>query len=81
MNRMPHLARLEAGLWSAGGYSGHGVVLATMSGRILAEAIDAQMARFDVMASLPTTAFPGGVSMRHPLLVAAMLWYGLRDRL
>ena len=26
-------------------------------------------------------AFPGGMALRHPLLVLAMTWYALRDRL
>jgi gamma-glutamylputrescine oxidase len=34
-----------------------------------------------VMARVPTPRFPGGVTLRQPLLVAAMLWFSLRDRL
>jgi gamma-glutamylputrescine oxidase len=30
---------------------------------------------------VPTRPFPGGTALRQPLLVAAMLWYALRDRL
>ena len=81
MSRLPYLRRLRADMWSASGYSGHGVGLATISGRIIADAIDGDMARFDVMAAIPAQRFPGGTAMRHPLLVAAMLWYSLRDRL
>jgi len=33
------------------------------------------------MASVPTHPFPGGTALRQPLLVAAMLWFSLRDRL
>jgi len=80
MSRLPYLARQD-GFWTSGGYSGHGVALATMAGRILADAIAGQTEKFDVMARIPATRFPGGVALRHPLLVAAMLWYGLRDRL
>ena len=81
MNRLPFLRRTDSTIWNASGYSGHGVAMATMSGRILAEAITGQMTRFDAMAKIPTPKFPGGPRMRHPLLVLAMLWYGLRDRL
>lgn len=81
MSRMPYLRKLDSGYWCAGGYSGHGVAMATMSGRILAEAIAGQNERFDVMSAIPARRFPGGVMMRQPLLVAAMLWFGLRDRL
>ncbi|KIT15189.1 NAD(P)/FAD-dependent oxidoreductase [Jannaschia aquimarina] len=81
MNRMPHYARLSGNVLSMSGFSGHGVALGTLSGQIAAEAIAGQAERFDVMASVPTPLFPGGRLMRQPLLVAAMLWYSLRDRL
>jgi len=81
LNRMPHFARLSSNVLSASGYSGHGVAMATLGGKLLAEAIAGQAERFDVMAQVPTPAFPGGASLRWPLLVAGMLWYSLRDRL
>lgn len=81
MNRLPYLRCLQPGLWTAGGYSGHGVALATLSGQIIAEAMAGQMDRFDVMARIPSQRFPGGAALRHPLLIAAMLWFSLRDRL
>jgi gamma-glutamylputrescine oxidase len=33
------------------------------------------------MASLPQHRFPGGVALRWPLLVLAMTWYSMRDRI
>lgn len=81
MTRMPCFARLAPNVLSAGGYSGHGVALATLAGQILADAIEGTLARFDVMARIPSRRFPGGAALRGPLLVLAMLWYGLRDRL
>jgi gamma-glutamylputrescine oxidase len=81
LNRMPHFARLSGNILSAAGYSGHGVAMATMGGKLLAEAIAEQAGRFDVMASIPTPPFPGGTLLRWPLLVTAMVWYSLRDRL
>jgi gamma-glutamylputrescine oxidase len=81
MNRMPHFARIRGNILSASGYSGHGVALATLGGKIAAEAIAGQAERFDLMASVPTPNFPGGVALRWPLLVLAMVWFSLRDRL
>jgi len=46
----------------------------------LAQAVKGQAGGFDVMAALPQPRFPGGVALRWPLLVAAMTWYGMRDR-
>ncbi|MEO9863029.1 MAG: FAD-binding oxidoreductase [Yoonia sp.] len=81
MNRMPHFARLAGNVFTASGYSGHGVAMATLGGKIAADAIAGQAEKFDLMASVPTTAFPGGSRLRAPLLAAAMIYYSLRDRL
>ena len=80
MTRMPHVARLAGNILSAGGYSGHGVAMATFAGRVMAEALAGQAGRFDLMASIPTPRFPGGARFRTPLLALAMTWYALRDR-
>ncbi len=81
MNRMPAWMRLTPNVLAASSCSGHGVALSTMSGKILAETIAGTAERFDLMATLPQPAFPGGPAMRWPLLVLAMTWYSLRDRL
>jgi gamma-glutamylputrescine oxidase len=81
MNRMPCFAQLAPNVLSASGYSGHGVGMATMAGRIMAEAIAGNAEEFDVMASIPTHKFPGGGRLRFPLMVLAMTWFSLRDRL
>ena len=81
MDRLPHFARPRPGILSISGYSGHGVALATLAGKLAAEAIAGQAERFDVLASIPRPRFPGGARLRTPLRTLAMLWYGLRDRL
>ncbi len=81
MKRLPCFTRPHPNVLSASGYSGQGVALATLAGKIMAEAIAGQAERFDLMASLPTPRFPGGVALRWPLLVLAMTWYSMRDRL
>lgn len=81
MNRMPHFERLKGNILSLSGYSGHGVALATLAGQIVADAIAGQAERFDLMASVPTHRFPGGTALRSPLLVLAMLWFSMRDKL
>ncbi len=80
-SRLPCFLRVAPNILSASGYSGHGVALATLAGKVLAEAVAGQAARFDLLASLPTPRFPGGAALRWPMLVLAMTWYGLRDRL
>lgn len=81
LNRMPHFGRLEPNVFYAQGYSGHGVVLASFAGRLIAEAIAGTAERFDVLADVPMPTFPGGTLLRWPGLVAGMLYYSLRDRL
>lgn len=79
--RLPYLTRVGPNLFSAGGFSGHGVALSGIAGRVMAEAVLGQAGRFDVMARLPVPAFPGGSAFRAPLLTLAMTWFSLRDRL
>ncbi|MCE8510438.1 FAD-binding oxidoreductase [Ruegeria pomeroyi] len=81
MNRMPHFERLSGNMLSLSGFSGHGVALATLAGQIAAETIAGQAERFDLMARVPGRPFPGGPALRTPLLILAMLWFSLRDRL
>lgn len=81
LNRMPCFTRVRPNVLSASGYSGHGVALATLAGKLMAEATASQSAGFDLMASLPQPRFPGGAALRWPLLVLAMTWYSTRDRI
>jgi gamma-glutamylputrescine oxidase len=80
VNRMPAFQRLAPNVLSASGYSGHGVAMATLAGKLMAEAVQGTASRFDLLAALPQPAFPGGAALRWPLLVLAMSWYALRDR-
>lgn len=79
-NRLPQFGRI-GNTFYAHGYSGHGVLLTTLAGELIVEAMSGSAERFDLMASLPRQDFPGGKLLRHPLHVAGMLWYALRDRL
>ncbi|HHB81077.1 MAG TPA: FAD-binding oxidoreductase, partial [Aliiroseovarius sp.] len=81
LKRLPHFARLAPNVLTASGYSGHGVALATLGGKLAAEAMAGQAGRFDIRAERPSPRFPGGAALRTPLLVLAMVWYALRDKL
>ncbi len=80
-NRLPSFRRVGKNILSASGYSGHGVAMATLAGKILGDAISGQAERFDVMSGLPQIKFPGGDLLRWPLLVLGMTYYTLRDKL
>jgi gamma-glutamylputrescine oxidase len=81
VERTPDVGRIAPNVYYAQGYSGTGVALSGIVGRIIAEAIAGQAERADLFAKLPHTTFPGGPALRTPLLAAAMLWYRMRDLL
>jgi gamma-glutamylputrescine oxidase len=81
MDRLPHFGRLGSTGFFVQGFSGSGVVLTQLAGRLMAEAVAGSAERFDVFASLKHRSFPGGRFLRKPLLVAGMLYYALKDRL
>jgi gamma-glutamylputrescine oxidase len=81
MNRLPMICRLNKTTLAAGGFSGHGVALTGLAGKIMAEAIAGDAGRLDLMSKLPMQPFPGGRHARAPLLTLAMTWFSLRDRL
>ena len=81
LNRMPHFQKLSSNIHIAQGYSGHGIALATMGGKAIAEAIAGNPETFDLFANVPTHTFPGGTLLRYPGLVAGMMYYSLLDKL
>jgi len=81
MNRAPDFGRLGANLFYLQGFSGHGVALTGMAGKLVAEAVAGQAERFDVYAKLRHRKFPGGALLRTPSLVLGMAWHQLKDLL
>jgi gamma-glutamylputrescine oxidase len=81
LNRMPHFGRLgRHNTYFAQGYSGQGVAMATLAGKLIADAIAGEAESFDLFGSIPTRSFPGGDLLRWPGLVLGMSYYALRDR-
>ena len=81
MSRAPDFGRLAPNVLYVQGFSGHGIAMAGMAGRLAADAIAGQAERFDLFGRLPHREFPGGRALRTPALVLGMLWYRLRDLL
>jgi gamma-glutamylputrescine oxidase len=79
-NRIPDCGRLSPTVYYAHGYSGQGVALAGLYGKLMAEAIRGQAERFDLLGRIRHMAFPGG-PLRTPMLVAAMMYFRIRDAL
>lgn len=81
LNQAPDFGRLGDNIYYLQGFSGHGLALTGMAGRLAAEAIAGQAERFDLLARLKHHAFPGGERLRMPALVLGMFYYRLRDLL
>ena len=81
MSRLPHFCLMGSNVRSISGYSGHGVGMATLAGKLAADSIDGQHESFEVFQSLDSKKFPGGVGLRSPLLVLAMLYHSFLDKL
>jgi len=89
MNRAPDFGRLadrtadpaHASVYYLQGFSGHGLALTGLAGKLVAEAIAGDAERFDTFARLRHRRFPGGRLLRTPALVAGMAYYRLKDLL
>lgn len=81
VTRMPHFGKLSDATFFAHGYSGQGVALSVIGGKLLAEAALGHPERFDVMARVPPKAFPGGAMLRKPLVTAALYAFKIMDAL
>jgi gamma-glutamylputrescine oxidase len=79
LNKAPHFGRLGNNVYFLQGFSGHGLALSGMAGRLAAEAIAGQAERFDLLARIRHMPFPGGPWVRTPALVLGMWYYRLRD--
>jgi gamma-glutamylputrescine oxidase len=84
MNRAPDFGRLQGfdnRVYYLQGFSGHGLALTGLAGKLVAEAIAGDASRFDVFAKLKHLPFPGGAALRTPALVLGMAYAQLRDLL
>jgi gamma-glutamylputrescine oxidase len=81
LNRAPDFGRLEDGVYYLQGFSGHGIALTGLAGKLVAEAVAGEAERFDVFTRIPHREFPGGTLLRRPALVLAMLYFRLKDLL
>lgn len=71
-SRLPHFGRKGKSVLFAQGFNGMGLALATQAGRLMAEVIAGTEERFDLLSSVPHKTYPGGGSLRTPLLLMAL---------
>jgi gamma-glutamylputrescine oxidase len=80
MNRAPNFGRLASNIYFLQGFSGHGIALTGIAGKLVAQAIAGTAERFDVFAKIQHRNFPA-TALRRPALALAMLYYRLKDLL
>jgi gamma-glutamylputrescine oxidase len=81
INRMPQLGKLNENVYYVQAYSGHGVAPTHIMARIIAEAINEETGRFDMMSKIKHYSFPGGRYLRRPGMALGMLYFKAKDYL
>ncbi len=81
LNRIPQVGRLSDTVYFATAYSGHGVAPSHMSAKLIAESISGQASRYDILANIKHSPFPGGSLLMQPAYTIGMLYYKMRDTL
>ncbi len=76
----PHLGRLRGNILFAHGYSGHGMVLSGIAGKVLAEAVAGDDDRLRLLARIPNPAIRMPRRLLKPALAVMLAWFRLLDR-
>ena len=80
VSRIPQFGSLSPDCHFVQGFSGHGVALSGMAGKILAQNAMGDGTAFETLSKIGHIPFPGG-PLRTPVLALGMAYYKLRDRL
>ena len=82
VNRLPHFGTLMNNKVSyAFGYSGHGLALSVLAGKLIAENIYGDHERFKFFSDINHMSIPLGSIFRRPIYSSAILYYKIRDYL
>ena len=80
INRLPYFGTsMNNKLFYAFGYSGHGLALSVLAGKLIAEKINGQNDRFNFFSDINHLSIPLRALFRRPLYSSAILYYKLRD--
>jgi glycine/D-amino acid oxidase-like deaminating enzyme len=79
INRIPHLGRIDKNIFYSQGYSGHGVNVTHITGRILAEAISGTYEKFDLFEKVRHHRIPGSRWFGNQMIALGMMYYRLMD--
>jgi gamma-glutamylputrescine oxidase len=81
INHAPDFGRIGRNVYYLQGFSGHGLALAGMAGRLVAEAVAGQAERLDLLSRIRHAPFPRAAWIRAPAVALGVLYYRLRDLL
>lgn len=80
MNASPHFGQIKSNIYFAQGFSGHGVALTGLAGRIITEAILGNKARLSVFESLKIPSFFGGRLAKKIAIKVGVQYYRFLDK-
>ena len=81
VKRVPLLGKLSSNVFYCQGYSGHGVNVTHLAGRIMADAVAGTMEQFDLFADVKPFIVPGAQYFTKPMVALGVLYYQIKDRL
>jgi len=81
INRVPLLGRTSPGIFYCQGYSGHGVNVSHLAGKIMSDAVAGTMEQFDLFADVKPIIVPGAKLFSKPMVALGVLYYQIKDRL
>lgn len=81
INRVPLLGRIAPNVFYSQGYSGHGVNVTHLAGRIMADAVGGTLEQFDLFADVKPLVLPGAHRFSRPMVALGVLYYQIKDRL
>jgi gamma-glutamylputrescine oxidase len=81
LNRVPQLGKLTDNVFYMQGYSGHGVNVTHLAGKVMADAIAGTMEQFDIFSGIKPVLVPGAHTFRKPMVSLGMMYYKIKDRL
>lgn len=80
VNRLPHFGTLlNDKLIFCHGYSGHGIGLSNLAGKLISEKISGNPERFNFFRDINHLTIFGGDFLRRPIYAAAIGYYKIRD--
>ncbi|MDU8925027.1 FAD-binding oxidoreductase [Pasteurellaceae bacterium LIM206] len=80
INSKPHFGRIAPNVYFALGYSGHGVALSGLAGRLIAESITGNDERFRVFEGLKIPSVYGGRWVKKMATAIGMRYYKFLDK-